>query len=163
MNVLENDGNDGEEIVNLLKAIHGGIKKHGLKKIIKSLNCLDIGYSSDMNYEALHFITMTVTSSLKTEPYLLYGFNSRGDVTIARKLCILLFRKHLFLTAAEAAMHFNRTRQIAHLAELELTQVNIKNKQQKDFIELYNKLDEKVADFMVKNLKKQNNGKQQEQ
>ncbi len=162
MNVLQNDENSGEEIVNLLKAIHNGIKKHGLKKIVKSLNCLDIGYSNEMNYEALNYITSTVCKTLKVEPYLLYGATARGNVTTARKLCMLLFRKHLSVSAVEAALHFNRSRQIAHIAENELKNMTDKNPQHKSFMEMYNKLDVKISDWMLKNVNQQKYGNEQQ-
>ncbi len=162
MTALKIDDNDGEEIVNLLKAIHNGIKKHGLKKIVKSLNCLDIGYSDDMNFEALNYITSIVCKSLKVEHYLLYGFAKRGSVATARKLCMLLFRKHLSMSAADAGLHFNRSRQIAHIAENELNNMSEKNVQHKDFLELYDKLDAKISEFMKKNLKKQDDGNEGE-
>ncbi len=159
MNVLKKEDNDGEEIVNLLKAIHNGIKKHGIKKIVKSLNCLDIGYTSGMNYEAINYITSTVCKELDVETYSLYGFNSRGDVTTARKFCILLFRKHLSISAADAASHFHRSRQIAHLAETEFSNINEKNTQQKKILEQYNKLDEIISEFLSNNFKKQEDDK----
>lgn len=152
------DENDGAEIENLLKAIHNGIKKHGLKKIIKSLNCLDIGYSNGMNYEAINYITSLVCKPLKVEAYLLHGTASRGNVTTARKICMLLFRKHLGISAVEAALHFNRTRQIAHIAETEFGNMNEKNVQDRKFLELYNKLDGKIAEWMLKNTKTKEDG-----
>ena len=160
MNALKMNDNDGEEIINLLKAIHNGIKKHGIKKIVKSLNCLDIGYSDGINYESLNYITSTVCKTLKVEPYLLYGFESRGNVTIARKLCLLLFRKHLSLSAVESALHFNRSRQIAHNAENEFGSMSEKNKQHKIFLEIYKDLDEKISEFMLKIPKNKEDGNQ---
>ncbi len=155
--------NDGEEIINLLKAIHIGIRKHGLRKIVKSLSCLDIGQVNENNLEALNYIKTIVCKALKVEPYLLYGFDARGNVTTARKICMLLFRKHLSISAAEAAQHFNRSRQIAHNAENELDAMSDKNPQDRGFMQLYNTLDVKISEWMIKTLKQQQDGEQGQQ
>ena len=86
----------------------------------------------------------------------LFGFSSRGEITIARKLCIILIRKHISnISDAEVGSHYNRSRQDVHNTEKEFKSLvaGKKNKFHIDLLQMYEELDSSVDNF-VKKIKK---------
>lgn len=138
---------ENKTIIDLLKAIDKGIKKHGIRKIVKTLRQIDTQTNNENYAEIIDFIVTIVCESIDVEKPQLYGFDARGNVTIARKLCILLFRKHLKFNDYDTAAHFNRNRQVTHITEIEFKNIDINNKFEKEYFKMYTYLDSETEKF----------------
>ena len=143
--------NDEQEFYELIRNISKGVKKHGVRKIIKTLKQLNLNNEDEVNYSIIDFVEKSVCSTIGVPIEELFSFNSRGEITIARKFCILLIRKYIpNISDEELGAHYNRSRQVVHIAEKEFRTASIsnKNKLYKSFISLYADIDKQVSEFI---------------
>lgn len=145
---MKNDEN--RQMVDLLKNLYKAIREHGIKKIVKSLRDIDIEFNNEHHSQIIEYIVSSACEMLDVKKDKLFDFKTRGDVTVARKICILLFRKHLNLSDVDASAYFNRSRQVTHNTEMEFAAMDIQNKFDKDFLTLYNALDKMVSEYTSK-------------
>lgn len=108
------------------------------------------------NFALIDFIEKTVCERLGVPMEELFNFTSRGEITIARKFCILLIRNHIEdISDDEVANHYNRSRQVVHNTEKEFRHLKDgkKNQFHIDFLSIYEELDVTTKNF-IKTLKK---------
>ena len=139
---------ENADITKLLTALGKGIKKHGLKKIINAMQKIDLVNVNLNHLDIIDFIETSVCEKYNVLRAELYKENRRGDVVIARKLCILLLRKHLDMTDIEIGNHYGRTRQTLHHVNGEFRKLNKNNKVDATFLNHYNEFDTKIQDYI---------------
>jgi len=139
---------DNKEIVDLIKFLGRGIKKHGLKVIIKTLQKVDLVNANTSHLDIIDFIETSICSKYNVLRAGLYKDNTRGDTTIARKLCVLFLRKHLHMSDEEIGRHYNRTRQTLYQIKSDFNKLDAKNKVDIVFINTYNEFDAKIQEYI---------------
>ena len=150
------DYKDEQELQELMRNISRGIKKHGIKKIIRGLKQINLQTEGDINDEVIDFVEKSVCSKIGVPRETLYSFDLRGEVTIARKICILVIRRNLpKISPDELGSHYNRSRQTIFNAEKEFKSIEDgkQNRLQIDILGILNDVDIKTVDF-IKSLKK---------
>jgi chromosomal replication initiation ATPase DnaA len=143
--------NEERELYELIRNLTKGLKRHGVKKVIKALKQINIDNEEEVNFSIIDFIENAVCTKIGVPKDELFGFASRGEITIARKFCILLIRKYISnISDEELGNHFNRSRQVVHNTEKEFkTLKNGKNnKFHIDFLAIYNDLDIQTEKFI---------------
>lgn len=147
---------DERELYELIRNLSRGIKKHGIRKVIKSLKQINFIQDEDDNYTLIDHIEGAVCNKLGVPRDELYGFASRGEITIARKFCILLIRKFNPNMSDEiVASQYNRSRQVVHNTEKEfrLLLSGKMNKFHIDFMSIYSELEVEINNFVQKSNK----------
>lgn len=145
-----------QEFYELIRIISKGLKKHGMKKVINALKKINLDNEEEVNYSITDFIEKSVCINIGVPRAELYGFDTRGEITVARKLCMLLIRKYIpEISDDELGGHYNRSRQVVFNTEKEFRTLKIgkANKFHIDLIELYNSLDKEISTY-IKSLKK---------
>jgi hypothetical protein len=148
---------DEKELYELIRNLSRGIKKHGIRRVIKSLKQINISDDDEVNYILIDTIEDSVCSKIGVPRDELYGFASRGEITIARKFCIILVRKFVADVSDEMlANHYNRSRQVVHNTEKEfrLLKSGKQNKFHIDFLSIYYQLEKQIEEFIKKFKKK---------
>ena len=148
---------DEKELYELIRNLSRGIKKHGIRRVIKSLKQINISDDDEVNYILIDTIEDSVCSKIGVPRDELYGFASRGEITIARKFCIILVRKFVANVSDEMlANHYNRSRQVVHNTEKEfrLLKSGKQNKFHIDFLSIYYQLEKEIEEFIKKFKKK---------
>lgn len=148
--------NEERELYELIRNLSKGLKKHGVKKVINALKQININNDSEISFSIIEYIENLVCAKIGVPKDELFGFSSRGEITIARKLCIILIRKHISnISDAEVGSHYNRSRQVVHNTEKEfkLLVAGKKNKFHIDLLQMYEDLDLNIDSF-VKKIKK---------
>jgi hypothetical protein len=148
---------DEKELYELIRNLSRGIKKHGIRRVIKSLKQINISDDDEVNYILIDTIEDSVCSKIGVPRDELYGFASRGEITIARKFCIILVRKFVADVSDEMlANHYNRSRQVVHNTEKEfrLLKSGKQNKFHIDFLSIYYQLEKEIEEFIKKFKKK---------
>lgn len=147
--------NDTKELYDLIRNLSKGLRKHGVKKVIRTLKEINIVDDSDRNFAIIDYVENLVCKTIGVPIEELFNFTTRGEITIARKLCILIIRQNIQnISDDELANHYNRSRQVVHNTEKEfkLLLEGKKNQFHIDFLSIYNQLNEETKKF-VKNLK----------
>jgi hypothetical protein len=143
--------NDEKEFYELIRNLSRGIKKHGVKKIITTLKQINIDNEGEVHFSIIEFIEKSVCSKIGVPREELFAFDSRGEITVARKFCIHLIRNYIpNISDADVASHYNRSRQVVHNTEKEFRTLKKgkQNKFVKDFFSLYDELDSEVSKFV---------------
>jgi hypothetical protein len=143
--------NDDKELYELISNLSKGVRRHGLKKVIRAIKQINITDKDDYKFSIIEFIEDSVCTKIGVPKDEIFAFNSRGEITIARKLCILLIRKYIEnISDEELGNHFNRSRQVIHNTEKEFRQLQIgkHNKFHIDFLAIYNDLDVQADNFI---------------
>ena len=147
---MNNSNSDHKELYELISNLSKGVRRHGLKKVIRAIKQINIEDTED-KFSIIEFIENAVCTKLGVPKDEIFAFASRGEITIARKLCILLIRKYIAnISDEELGSHFNRTRQIVHNTEKEfrLLKTGKHNKFHIDFLAIYNDLDIQTENFI---------------
>jgi chromosomal replication initiation ATPase DnaA len=140
-----------KEFYELIRNLSKGLKRHGLKKVIKALKQINIDNEDEINFSIIDFIENAVCTKIGVPKDELFGFASRGEITIARKFCILLIRKYISnISDEELGNHFNRSRQVVHNTEREFKMLKNgkNNKFHIDFLAIYDDLDIQTGKFI---------------
>ena len=143
--------NDEKEFSELIRNLGRGLKKHGIKKVINALKRINLDDENEVQFSIIDFTEKSVCSKIGVPRDELFGFASRGEITIARKLCILLIRKFMpEISDDELGRHYNRTRQVIHNAEKEfrILKSGKQNKFHLDLISIYNDLEKEIGEFI---------------
>jgi chromosomal replication initiation ATPase DnaA len=156
---LIEDSNRSIDVADFLNISQSAIKKHGLNRVITLLNNLDVQTEiQSLNKEKLvNFICDCVVIEFKSDNVSkkdLFYKTKRGDVTLARKMAIVLIKQFLSeLTDTQVGNFFGRTRQIIFNAMEEFKQMNPKNAQHAFFLTKYSIISRKVESFIEQNKK----------
>jgi len=148
--------NEEKQLYELIRNLTKGLKRHGVRRVIKALKQMKIDNEEDVTFSIVDFIENAVCSKIGVPNDELFSFTSRGEITIARKFCMLLIRKFApNISAEELGNHFNRSRQIVHTTEKEfrLLKSGKQNKFHIDFIAIYKDL-EAETELFISSLKK---------
>ena len=151
---------DERELYELIRNLSRGIKKHGIRKVIKTLKQINLSDETDFNYVLIDHIEQSVCTKIGVPRDELYGFDSRGEITIARKFCILLIKKFSpHISGEMLANHYNRSRQVVHNTEKEfrLLLSGKQNKFQIDFLKIHKELEFDIDNYLT--ITKKNNKK----
>jgi len=149
------DKNDNRELHDLIRQLSKGLRKHGVKKVVRALKEINIVSENEKKFAIIDFIEKLVCDKLGVPIDELFAFASRGEITIARKLCILLIRNHIEdMSDDELGNHYNRSRQVIHNTEKEFRGLKKgkKNQFHIDVLSIYNDLDTETKSF-IKTLK----------
>jgi hypothetical protein len=144
------NANDEKEFYELIRNLSRGIKKHGIRRVIKSLKQINLDNENEINFTIIDSVEKSVCAKIGVPRDELFGFASRGEITIARKFCILLIRKFVpDISDEELGNHYNRSRQVVHNTEKEfrLLKSGKKNKFHIDFIFIYKELEKEIGVF----------------
>jgi len=147
------DKNENREIQDLIRQLSKGLRKHGILKVVRALKEINIVGENEKKFAIVDFIEKLVCDRLGVPIDELFSFNSRGEITIARKLCILLIRSHIEdMSDDELGNHYNRSRQVIHNTEKEykLLKQGKKNQFHIDFLSIYSELDSDTKIFIKK-------------
>jgi hypothetical protein len=149
------DNNDSRELYDLIRNLSKGLRKHGVKKVIRALKEINIVSESERNYAIIDYVENLVCKKLGVPTEELFNFTTRGEITIARKLCILLVRRNIDkISDDELANHYNRSRQVVHNTEKEFKGLldGKKNRFHIDFLSIYKELEKETKEH-IKSLK----------
>ena len=149
------DINDSRELYELIRNLSRGLKKHGVKKVIRALKSINIDNEDELIFSVIDFIEKSVCASIGVPRDELFSFTTRGEITIARKFCVILISKFVStISDEEIGSHYNRSRQVVFNTkkEFRLLKNAKQNKFHLDFLAIYNVLDKEVESF-VKNVK----------
>jgi len=143
--------NEEKELYELIRNLTKGLKRHGIRKVTKALKQINLDNEDEVNFSIIDFIENAVCTKLGVPKDEIFGFKSRGEITIARKFCILLVRRFISnISDEELGNHYNRSRQVVHTTEKELRLLKSgkKNKFHIDFISIYDDLEIQTEKFI---------------
>ena len=150
---------ENREIIEFFKIIYRGIRKHGLRRIVKTLDSIDIEKSNPHFNEVVDYIIDIVTLEFECDMEDLFSFHKRGNITIARKIAVILMKTHLTISDEQTGKYFNRVRQVVHNIMKEYYALDRTSKIDNNFLEIHDKLDIQVCNYIEK-LKLENNEKE---
>lgn len=137
-----------KDIEKFLVVVHKGIRKHGIKKILKSIQAIDFEENSAYHQDILDYIFKVVTEEFCITKEDLLRREKRGVVTIARKIAIIIASENLAISDDNLAFQFQRVRQIVYNAKQEFKNLDRNDKLDKRFFERYDSINEKVVKYI---------------
>lgn len=146
--------NEGKELTNIVQTIYRGTKKFGfsaIKKKIKQLY-IDDNYSEREN-EIIGIIEDLSCREYRISRQELREKKSYGEATNARKICFVLFKKHLKFNRTKIAKHFKRHPQYVDTVFREIKNLNVDIRPDRELLQDYNKID-KLVDNYINNVVK---------
>lgn len=146
-------------ISKFLKVMSKGIDKHGMKKITSILVNMDINseFENKGTTDLVTFICdeVVICFNKKREDKIitkdLFKKEKRGDITLARKMAIILLSQYVGITPTKLGDFFGRSRQVIHTAIEEFKELNPKHKQDLDFLNKHDEISRKVSKYMEAN------------
>ncbi len=150
-------------ILDFVKVIERGVRRHGVDPITSAIENLDtqsyfqsesVKIKSQNIGEIANYICDVVIldfkeDNLKVEKDELFRKKSkRGDVTLARKLSMILIKEFLDISDKKIAKFFGRTRQVVFYTFKEYKEMDIKNRVELKFLKRYNKLNKIISEFI---------------
>ena len=154
---MYNDIDENRQIIEFFKIIYRGIRKHGLRRIVKSLDSIEIEQNNLYFNEIVDYIIEIVTIEFKCKKEDLFNFDKRGNITVARKISVILIKTHLDISDEQLGKYFNRVRQVVYNTLKEFKNLDRESKLDDEFFELHDKLNIEVCNYIEK-LKLENNG-----
>lgn len=151
------DNERSVDVADFLNISQYAIKKHGLNKVVAVLNNLDVQTEiQSMNKEKLaDFICNCIIEEFKSDRVVkkdLFNKNKRGDVTLARKMAIVLIKQFLSeLSDKQIGNFFGRSRQVIFNTMEEFMEMNPKNRQHALFLQKHSVICRKVESFIEQN------------
>jgi len=158
-NVLIDYSERQDDTIAFLNISQSAIKKHGLDKVIALLNNLDVQTEIQSLYktELIDFILDCVVLEFKEDHITkkdLFFRHKRGDVTLARKMAIILIKQFISeLSDKHIGNFFGRKRQLIFITMEEFKQMNPKNTQHAIFLTKHGNISRKVELFVERNKK----------
>lgn len=142
-----------------LKVIGKGIDKHGIKKIMSVLVNMDVHneFQSKGTDVLVDFICSEVINSYnknKEDKICqddLFKKEKRGDITLARKMVMILLKQFVDITPTRLGDFLGRSRQVIHIAMDEFDKLDPKIKQDCDFLDKHDAISKKIVLFIEKN------------
>ena len=148
----EQNKNEVHEIESFFIVLQKGVNKHGHKMLVRQIQAIDIQKNNMFFYEIFHHIINMTCLEYNIEPLDLYEKRKRGDVTIARKVAILVAKKHLKISDEQLSIQFDRSRQVVYNIFKEFMDMKNISKDEKIFLEKFSNVDKKIVDY-IKQLK----------
>jgi hypothetical protein len=151
------DSDDKERsfsISEFLKISESAVRKHGIDKVTLVLSNLDIQTEiQNLDKEKLvNFIIESIINEFKSDNITkrdLFFRSKRGEVALARKMCIVLMRQYLSeLSDTQLGKYFGRTRQVIFYTMEEFKAMNPKNIQHAYFLKKHSNICDKVQAFI---------------
>jgi chromosomal replication initiation ATPase DnaA len=147
------DENEVHELESFIIILQKGVNKHGHKTLIRQIQAIDIQKNNMFFYEIFHHIINLTCLEYGIEPLDLYEKRKRGDVTIARKVAILVAKKHLKISDEQLSIQFDRSRQVVYNVFKEFIEMKENLiEDEKIFLKKYSNVDKKVNEY-IKELK----------
>jgi chromosomal replication initiation ATPase DnaA len=137
--------NEARELTNFLTIVQKGIRKHGIKKIVRIIQAIDLQESNMFYNEIFSYILRLVSDEYNFTADEILQPKTRGDITIARNMAIILIKKHLNISDELLAKEFDRVRVVVYKVCAEFKEYDRNDKFYKEFFEVYDRLDEKIA------------------
>ena len=153
----DDDRNKSVDVADFLNVSQSAIKKHGYNKVVAALYNLDVQTEIQFhNKENLvHFICDCVIEEFKSDRVVkkdLFSRTKRVDVTLARKMAIVLIKQFLSeLNDTQIGSLFSRSRQVIFNTMEEFMEMNPKNKQHAFFLQKHSVICRKVEYFIEQN------------
>lgn len=141
-----------KEIAQFLVIVSKNVRKHGYKKVVKHIQSIDYQENSIHYDEIIAYIFKIVCEEFCITKDNLINKNMRGVVTVARKIAMVISKKHLGVSDDNLAFQFKRVRQSVFAAYKEFESLDRENKFDKRYFEKYDTLNDKVVKF-IKELK----------
>lgn len=154
---VEEDNRKSIDIADFLKISETAIRKHGLNKVASLLSNMDVQTEiQSLHKESLvNFICDCIVVEFKSDNVTkrdLFFKTKRGDVTLARKMGIVLFKQFLSeLNDTQIGNFFSRSRQVIFNTMEEFKAMNPKNKQHAYFLTKHYSICNKIEIFMEEN------------
>ncbi len=146
---------DNKELYALIRQLYKTLKKHGVKKVINAIKKINYTEHEVEKWNLIDFIEDCVCNHIGVPKSELYIFKTRGEVTIARNISVVLIRKYVPKISDEnLASRYNRSRQIVHNAQKDFRKLKLGklNKFEMDVLKIYQEVEEKIKDFIkIKN------------
>ena len=139
-----------KELTAFFKAMNRAFRKHGMKKIIITIQSIDLQDNNVFFRDILNFIFETVCDKYEITIDELRGKETRGESTTARKLAIILAKEHLDISDELLAAEFGRVRQVVFGIMKEYEAYDREDKYHKDFFKVFDEIDEKVLNHIDK-------------
>jgi len=145
---------DVSDYLNLYASV---IRKHGITKVIAILNNLDVQTEiQSLHKEKLvNFICECIVFEFKSDNVFvkdLFNKTKRGDVTVARKMAIVLLKQFLSeLNDTQIGNLFSRSRQVIFNTMEEFKEMNPKNKHHAYFLTKHGVISKRVEIFIKQN------------
>jgi chromosomal replication initiation ATPase DnaA len=148
------------------REVYKGITKFGALNVLRKLQQLEVETYSEKEKELMDFIILKVINSYQITRIDLMKSPKRGDITDARKMCFVLFKRHLKLSDYQIARYFDRVRQVVHRAMNEYETMSANIAHEKRFLEILAVIDDDCCNFkqlqekssLIKNTGRRNNG-----
>ena len=146
----ETPENEAKQLAEFFQIMNKGIRKHGIKKIMEKLRYMNIGDSNE-NFELIRdFIIDSVCEELGVPKKDLFNYQKRGNVTVARKISIVLLKQRLDMSDSDLGRFFGgRCRQVAYGV---MKQYNALKKDNKvdvtNFFQYYEPINEKIITYI---------------
>ncbi len=142
-------------ISRFFKLVSSGINKHGIKKITSILVNMDIDsdFETKGTSDLVDFICNEVISNYnknREDKILrkdLFQKEKRGDITLARKMVIILLNQFVSISPTKLGNYFKRSRQVIHLAIDEFEKLNHNIKQDCDFLDRHDAISKKIIAY----------------
>lgn len=153
-NRIEDDNLRSVDVADFLNVSQSAIKKHGYTKVVAALHNLDVQTEiQTLNKQNLvDFICDCIIEEFKSDRVVkkdLFNKAKRGDVTLARKMAIILIKQFLSeLNDTQIGNLFSRSRQVIFNTMEEFKQMNPKNKQHAIFLKKHSVISMKVEYFI---------------
>ena len=151
--ILINSEISKTHIREFFKIVEKGIRKHGVQKIASVLKTLDV--ESDFIKQKIDTVVKNICEAVicdyipeKVKIQDLFNKSRRGDVTVARKMTIILLKQHLNISDDKIGRLFGRSRQIVFYTLRDFKMLDPSNKFDIIFLSRYDRINNKVLEFI---------------
>lgn len=131
---------ENQEAVSLFATIYDSVRTHGLAKVIKTLEDLNMR-GDDLREEMIDLIIFKTCDAYQTTKKEVMESHKRGKIIMAKETIFILFKTHLDLTNVEIANHFKRDEKVVRMALQKFEALNKEIKSDAEFSEKFEELD----------------------
>ncbi len=141
-------------ILDFFRIVERSVHNHSVEKVVTTLRKLDIQSAlENKNHEILvEYIIEAVLQEFASDEVKrkqLFEKTERGEVTVARKLCMILMKEFTKMSNAKIGMYFGgRSRQIVFNVAKEYEEKDHMHRSDLSFLNRYTRLSKKVEYFM---------------
>ncbi len=131
-------------------------RNHPADEILRIIAEIEVKLSNPVHKNIIEFILTITSDSFNVTTDDIVNSPKRGKVSDARKISMMLFKSHLPITELSIAKYFGKTKQNVNvnINEMKSIKSNSKNKQEKEFYETFQNLNQQVLDYKKKLLLK---------
>lgn len=139
-----------KEVVELLRVMQKGLSKYGIRKVTEKLKEIDIENSYENYKDVRDYIVDNVCLLMKVDREHLINKTKRGTVTTARKIAVVVIKKHFDISDENLAQYFKgRRRQVIYKIMKEFEQLDRENKvDQKNFFRYFDIVDNLTKEYI---------------